>query len=196
VGEPRVPGVPTPEDGAALVALAVYAVATRLRGAEPVPAVPESALLRAPGASFVTLERAERLRGCIGTLDARRPLYLDVIRNAVRAMADPRLPPVTAEDWPELAVKVAVLTRPEPVPVEGRDALVAVLRPGIDGLLITDGARRATFLPAVWDKLAEPEGFLDALLSKGGWPAWSDAIKAYRYASVDFTDHSPRSPLE
>ncbi len=195
MGEPREPGVPTPEDGAALVALAVATVAARLLGEEHTPGVPASLCLCAPGASFVTFERKGYLRGCIGTLDARRPLYLDVARNAVKAMADPRMAPVTLADWPELEVKVAVLTEPAPVPAADLGALVAVLRPGIDGLLLTDGDRRSTFLPAVWAKLPDPRRFVDALLAKGGWPAWSDGIQAYRYASVDFADRSPRRPL-
>ncbi len=178
-----------------LVGLAVQAVATRLRGEQPQAAVPESTRLRRVGASFVTLERAGRLRGCIGSLDAGRPLYLDVVRNAVRAMADPRLPPVTAADWPELDVKVSVLTEPEPVPAAGRGGVEALLRPGADGLVLTDGVRRATFLPSVWDKVVDPHRFVDALLAKGGWPNWPDGLRALRYASVEFAGRSPREPL-
>jgi AmmeMemoRadiSam system protein A len=194
MGEPLAIGVPTPDEGAALVRLAVEAVSVRLRGGDPAPEV-ASGRLQAPGASFVTLERRGNLRGCIGTLDARRPLYLDVVRNAVRAMVDPRLPPVTVADWPELEVKVAVLTVPAQIVVAGFDALLAGLQPGVDGLLFVEGARRSTFLPAVWDKLPDPLRFVEALLAKGGWPAWSDGIVAFRYASVDFADRSPREPL-
>lgn len=186
---------PTPEDGVVLLGLAVAAVSARLRGVDPTPAAPDSPYLRDTGASFVTLETSGRLRGCIGTVEARRPLYLDVARNAVAAMTDPRLPPVTAAEWPRLSVKVAVLTRPVPVPATDRAALVTALRPGVDGLLLTDDARRATFLPAVWAKLPDPDRFLDALLAKGGWSGWSPAIRAYRYRSVDFADRSAREPL-
>jgi AmmeMemoRadiSam system protein A len=196
MAEPRSDGTPTPEEGAALVWLAVQTVAVRLCGGQPPTAVPGSERLRRVGASFVTLERAGRLRGCIGSLDARRPLYLDVVRNAIRAMADPRLPPVTATDWPELDVKVSVLTAPEPVPADDRDAVEALLRPGADGLVLTDGVQRATFLPSVWAKVTEPRQFVDALLAKGGWPAWPDGLRALRYASVEFADKSPREPMK
>jgi AmmeMemoRadiSam system protein A len=189
------PGLPTPDEGAALVALAVLAVATRLSGRRTQPAVPAAGLLTEPGASFVTLERAGRLRGCIGTLDARRPLYLDVVRNAVRAMRDPRLPEVTEEDWPELDVKVSVLSPPAPVPAADRTALEHTLRPGVDGLLLTDGQRRATFLPSVWVKLPEPAEFVDALLAKGGWSSWPDGLAVHRYTSIEFSDPAPRAPL-
>jgi AmmeMemoRadiSam system protein A len=196
VAEPPEPDAPTPEEGAALVALAVQAIAARLAGRRPEPGVPGSERLAAPGASFVTLERGGRLRGCIGSITARRPLYLDVVRNALLSMADPRLPRVTETDWPELDVKVSVLTVPEPIPVDDPDALVRALRPGIDGLLLTADGQRATFLPSVWVKVPEPARFLAALLDKGGWPAWPDGMLALRYTSVEFADPAPRAALE
>ncbi|GAA3516997.1 AmmeMemoRadiSam system protein A [Actinocatenispora rupis] len=187
----------TAAEGAALTRLAVATVADRLRGAGGGPPPPALAPLLAPGASFVTLTRGGRLLGCIGTLRAVRPLFLDVARNAARAMRDPRLPPVTADDWPELDLSVAVLTPPEQLAVDGREALLAALRPGVDGLLLTDGHRRATFLPAVWEKLGEPARFLDHLLAKGGWQpgGWPDDLTVSRYRSVEFHDRAPRAPL-
>ncbi len=149
----------------------------------------------APGASFVTLERNGRLRGCIGSIVARRPLYLDVVRNALLSMVDPRLPKVTEADWPELDVKVSVLTVPVPIPADDPDALVRALRPGIDGLLLTADERRATFLPSVWAKVPDPAEFLAALLDKGGWPDWPDGMRALRYTSVEFADPAPRAAL-
>lgn len=177
---------PTADEGAALVAVAIGAIGARLAGQPHEPAVPDAERLVVPGASFVTLERAGRLRGCIGTLVPRRPLYLDVAHNAVRAMTDPRLPPVTEADWPELSVKVSVLTEPEPLPERDRDAVTAVLQPGVDGLLLTDGQRRATFLPSVWAKIPEPAAFLDALLRKGGWSAWPQTLEVHRYTTVEY----------
>jgi AmmeMemoRadiSam system protein A len=189
----------TPAEGATLVRLAVAAIAARLRGLPADGRPPASAHLRAVGASFVTLESHGDLRGCIGTLEGVRPLYLDVSRNARRAMNDPRLPPVTVEDWSQLDVKVSVLSQPEPLPTASRAELVAALRPGIDGLILIDGGgRRATFLPAVWAKLPEPERFVAALLAKGGWPdcEWPEDLRAARYTSEEYADPAPRTPLE
>lgn len=187
----------TEAEGHALTALAVSTVHDRLLGTDSAPAAPDAERLRSPGASFVTLERNGRLRGCIGTLLPIRPLYQDVARNAVRAMRDPRLPPVGREDWPELDVSVSVLTEPEPVNADERATLLAALRPGKDGLLLTDRYRRATFLPAVWKKLPDPDRFLDHLLAKGGWPSgtWPADLTASRYQSTEFTDHAPRGEL-
>lgn len=192
------------EDGALLARLAAAAVGARLAGrrvesavdGQPLPInVHEFPALVAKAASFVTLERCGMLRGCVGSLEAARPLYRDVLRNAVRAMNDPRLPPVCLEDWPDLDVKVSVLGPPEPVPAASREALVAALRPGVDGLILTDGRRRATFLPAVWDKLPDPERYVAALLNKGGWPdgdEWPRGLAARRYVSKEFRDPAPR----
>jgi AmmeMemoRadiSam system protein A len=200
MGEPvarsAVPALTT-EEGAALAHLAATAIAGRLTGQPVRPGPPDYPALRVTAASFVTLESAGTLRGCIGSLDAVRPLYLDVARNAVRAMADPRLPPVTSQEWPKLDVSVSVLTRPEPVPAAGLAELAAQVRPGVDGLLVSDGARCATFLPVVWEKLAEPGEFLAALLAKGGWPAgrWPPGLRVARYTALEFHSPAPREPL-
>ncbi len=193
MSEPELTGA----DGTALARLAVAAVASQLRHLAPDGRPPNSVVLRALGASFVTLENTGRLRGCVGTLDAARPLYLDVTRNACRAMHDPRLPAVTEADWPSLDVKVSVLTSPEPIPVASREELLARLRPGVDGLLLCAGSRRATFLPTVWQKLADPERFLAALLVKGGWSAkgWPAGLTVARYRSIEFADRSPRPAM-
>jgi AmmeMemoRadiSam system protein A len=185
------------EDGTALVRLAAAVVGARL-AERPVPdAVPQRPALTAVGASFVTLETAGRLRGCIGTIEPARPLYLDVIRNAQRAMRDPRLPPVVAEEWTGLDVKVAVLTPGGSLPAASRAEFIAALCPGVDGVLITDGQRRATFLPAVWAKLPEPARFVTALLAKGGWPetGWPAGLVASRYTTVEYRDPAPRPAL-
>jgi uncharacterized protein len=188
------PGRLTTADGAVLARLAAAAVRARLTGRPQDGRPPTAQSLRAIGASFVTLERAGALRGCIGTLEPVRPLYRDVVRNAVRAMADPRLPPVTVAEWPFLDVKVSVLSGAEPLLVAGPADLLASLRPGVDGLILADGQRRATFLPAVWAKLPEPERFLRALLDKGGWPPgqWPAGLTAQRYTTAEYRDTTPR----
>jgi AmmeMemoRadiSam system protein A len=196
--DPASPGALTAEEGTCLVRLAAAAVAAKLAGAPPDDQPPALARLREPGASFVTLEVRGRLRGCIGSLHAVRPLYLDVSRNARHATADPRLPPVIGAEWPDLTVSVSVLSEPSPLPARNAAELVAALRPGRDGLILTDGHRRATFLPAVWRKVTDPERFVLALLAKGGWPPgdWPAGMRAARYTSAEFTDAPPREDLQ
>jgi AmmeMemoRadiSam system protein A len=117
-----------------------------------------------------------------------RPLYRDVARNAIRAMTDPRLPPVTADEWPELSVSVSVLGPAEPMSFRGVADLRSQLRPHIDGLILTVGRRQATFLPAVWEKLPDSDDFVAALLTKGGWASdgLPPGMRAHRYTVTEF----------
>jgi uncharacterized protein len=151
--------------------------------------------LRRPGASFVTLERGDQLLGCIGTLVAVDPLVIDVARRALAAaFADPRLPPVTRDDFVVMSIKVSVLTPPEPVPVANLDDLAAAVRPGVDGLLLEAGRHRSTLLPSVWDHVADLDQFLSALWHKAGLApgAWPSGLAISRYATEEFGDPGPR----
>lgn len=144
--------------------------------------------LRRPGASFVTLRRFGELRGCTGSLEATRPLVCDVARNAWRsAFADPRFSPLSSAEFEGLEVSVSVLSPLEPLPARTEAELLAALRPGVDGLVLHEGARHATFLPAVWQSLTEPRRFLDALREKAGLAPghWSDSIRFERYTTRD-----------
>ena len=175
-------------DGRLLAGLAAGAVRSRLSGERLTARLPPSGPVHADGASFVTLERAGALRGCVGTLEPIRPLHRDVVHNAFRAMRDPRVPPVTAADWPELDVKVSVLDRPADLPSTSREALLEALIPHLHGLILTDGARRATFLPSVWANPPSAEQFVHALLRKGGWSGWPTGMRALAYGSTEFQD--------
>ncbi|MBT1172452.1 AmmeMemoRadiSam system protein B [Bifidobacterium sp. MA2] len=155
------------------------------------------------GASFVTLTESGRLRGCIGTLQAYRPLGCDVTAHAVDAASrDPRFAPVTAREYPLLEIEVSVLGRPEPIttsdgaPVRSRTELERVLRPGTDGLILTERAGRglrATFLPQVWEQLPDGHDFVSHLLAKAGIAPdldWSNGeIECERYGVSAYADH-------
>jgi len=147
-------------------------------------AVPEN--LRRDGASFVTLTKHGQLRGCIGSLEPRRPLVLDVRENALSAaFHDPRFPPVRPEELDDLHVEISVLSIPQPLSYDGPEDLVAKLRPGVDGVVIERGWNRATFLPQVWEKLPDPHQFLQHLCLKAFLPD-----DAYRYPGLDvYTYH-------
>jgi len=121
------------------------------------------------GASFVTLMRAGRLRGCIGSLEAVRPLGTDVAENARgAAFRDPRFAPLTAEEWSRCRVEVSLLSAPKPLRFADEDDLLAQLRPGEDGVILESGGRRGTFLPQVWEGLPEPRRFMGELMKKAG----------------------------
>ena len=133
------------------------------------PAPPPAWALE-PGASFVTLTKNGELRGCIGSLAARRPLLEDVQANAVAAATqDPRFPPMTPGELPAVAIEVSVLSAPRPLPVSSLSEAYAAVRPGVDGVILETGTwHRATFLPQVWQGLPDPVQFLQHLWLKAG----------------------------
>ncbi len=157
-----------------------------LRHGRPLEPRPEDypEALRAPGASFVTLERGGRLRGCIGSLEARRPLVVDVAHNAFSAaFQDPRFPPLQPSELDGLDLHISILTPPEPLPVTSEEDLLARIEPGRDGLILEEGPHRGTFLPAVWEQLPDPRQFVRHLKMKAGLPPdyWSPQIRVSRY---------------
>jgi AmmeMemoRadiSam system protein A len=146
-------------------------------------------LLREPRASFVTLKRHGVLRGCIGTLEPARPLLDDVIYNArAAAFNDPRFPPLTAPELESLQIEISVLSATQPINAHGRTELLQALQPGKDGLIIQEGARHATFLPAVWTSLPDPGIFYAELMKKTGLGVdhWSSAMRFFRYQTETF----------
>ncbi|MDR3202885.1 MAG: AmmeMemoRadiSam system protein A [Bifidobacteriaceae bacterium] len=152
------------------------------------PAEPE--WLAHDGASFVTLTIGGRLRGCIGTLEAHRPLGEDVRSNArSAAFRDPRFPPLAAAESERLRIEVSVLSEPAPIDAASEADALAQLVPGDDGVILQAAGRRATFLPQVWNELPDPAEFLAHLKRKAGLPAgyWGDA-RLWRYSVAAFQE--------
>jgi AmmeMemoRadiSam system protein A len=126
-------------------------------------------VLQENGASFVTLTIASELRGCIGTLEAYQPLYRDVADHARQAaLEDYRFPPVSTEEVPLLEIEISRLTPPVPLRYSSPADLPALLHPNLDGVILKDGGRRATFLPQVWEQLPDVGLFLSHLCQKMG----------------------------
>ncbi len=145
--------------------------------------------LQALGASFVTLKKHGELRGCIGILEAVDPLVVDVAKHAfAAAFLDNRFAPVRAEELPDITLSISVLGEPEPIYFYDEADLLRQLRPNVDGLILEEGGRRATFLPSVWEQLPNPREFVRHLKRKAGLPDdyWSDQIRFYRYGSESF----------
>jgi AmmeMemoRadiSam system protein A len=127
--------------------------------------------LREQGATFVTLTRKGDLRGCIGALEPYQPLAEDVREHAAAAaLEDYRFPPVRPAEVEQIRIEISRLTTPKPLVYDNPLDLPNLLHPGVDGVVIRDGYRRATFLPQVWEKLPEPVDFLDNLCLKMGAP--------------------------
>lgn len=140
-------------------------------------------------ASFVTLHLKHTLRGCIGSLEAYRPLVKDVAENGyAAAFRDPRFSPLSQSEAVLLTIHVSVLSLAEPIIFSSEQELLDTIRPGIDGLILEDKSHRGTFLPSVWESLPEPESFLAHLKQKAGLPVdyWSDTIRISRYQAESF----------
>jgi AmmeMemoRadiSam system protein A len=163
---------------------------------QPRPALGDiPATLKEPRACFVTLRRrskAQELRGCTGTVTARRPLAEEVSASTEQtALHDPRFAPVTAQETPILNIEISVLTPPLPLAYDTPDDLLTRVRPNIDGVFLQHGYHRATYLPQVWENIADPVQFFTMLTRKMGLPgdSWRTLpMKVYTYQSISFEE--------
>src|SRR5436190_1006140 len=154
------------EAGNTLLGIARGAIESKLFGSA---AAADAPWLRQNGATFITLTRDGQLRGCIGSLQAARPLGEDVAGNAIAAaFRDPRFAPVSSAEWPSVRVEVSLLSTPKPLRFADEQDLLAQLRPGEDGAILEADGRRATFLPQVWENIPDKRAFLRELARKAG----------------------------
>ncbi len=127
--------------------------------------------LKEHGASFITLTQNGKLRGCIGSLEAKQPLIDDIISNAKNAaFRDPRFPKLTQEELQTIGIEVSILTKPKPLEYSSIEDLKKKIRPNIDGVILKLKSNQATFLPQVWEELPEFESFFGHLMHKAGLP--------------------------
>lgn len=185
----------SPENVDVLFELADFGVREGLAGRMP-PVIDPASLdpaLRRPIGVFVTIEVAGELNGCIGTVEAVQPVGAAVPRLAwAAAFDDPRLPALNAEEYPDAELKLSLMSPLTEIPAASEAEVVATLRSGVDGLVLRHGGATATFLPAVWAKVADPQDFvrrleLKAGLRPGRWPA---GMRAWRY---DAAEHRRRA---
>lgn len=182
----RANDVSAEDAGKTLLGIARAAIEARLFGTARTE---DAQWLRQAGATFITLTRDGDLRGCIGSLQASRPLGDDVAENAVAAaFRDPRFTPMSAEEWPSVRVEVSLLSAPKPMRFADEADLLAQIRPGEDGLIVECDARRATFLPQVWETIPDKRQFLAHLVHKAGLPKDTRLArcKVWRYKVAKF----------
>lgn len=168
----RAPRALSEAEGQWLVRRARATIEAAVRGGSAESVDPSSLppALREPRGVFVTLTQSGCLRGCIGHIFAREPLW-QAVADAARAAAlrDPRFPPVRPEETAGLHIEVSVLTQPQPLAFASPDDLLARLRPGRDGVVLRlPNGRMATFLPQVWTQIPNKEDFLAHLAAKAG----------------------------
>lgn len=159
--------------------------------AQPEPTGQSADVLQAPGASFVTLNQQGQLRGCIGSLQAHRPLITDIQANAIAAaLHDPRFSPLTLVELEITTVEVSVLSAMQPLPFASEAHALAQLRPGVDGVVFEFGRYRSTFLPQVWEQLPDASQFMAHLKHKAGLAPdfWAAEVRLQRYTVSKFKE--------
>ena len=140
-------------------------------------------------ATFVTLTENGRLRGCVGSLEPRRPLIEDALANTAQAaFADPRFPPLQESELKGLRLDVSILSHPRPIPARSESELAEALEPDRDGLILTAGKRRALFLPSVWRSVPDARAFVGHLTAKAGFDSncWPEGLEARRFRVESF----------
>ena len=158
------------EHGRKLLQIARASVGEAL-GLQAQAAAIDEPWLKESRATFVTLMQGEELRGCVGALEAQRPLAQDVAENArAAAFQDTRFKPLTPDEFERTDIEVSLLATPKQLLFEDHAGLIARLRPGVDGLILEEAGegKRATFLPQVWEGLPDPEQFIAHLKQKAG----------------------------
>lgn len=180
--------------GETLLKLARAAIEAAL-GGPPLPYTSDAGTwLDAPGSCFVTLKQDGQLRGCIGNILPVGSLRDAVVRNAQSAaLRDPRFTPLRREELAHTQIEVSLLSPMETIAADSEAAVLAALRPGVDGLLLTGGGRSAVFIPSVWDQLPGKQEFLDHLRAKGRFPPgrWLPDTRAERFTAEHWEETRP-----
>jgi len=155
-----------------LIALAKAAILVALN--QPDDFDLEDALTKYPslqenGAVFVTINTKpnDQLRGCIGSLQAYRPLYKDIILNAQSAaLRDPRFPPLTLKELKDITLEVSILSEPQVLAYHDKKDLESKVVPFQDGIVLKYKGKQATYLPHVWEDLPKFDDFFSSLCLK------------------------------
>ncbi|HVO30915.1 MAG TPA: AmmeMemoRadiSam system protein A [bacterium] len=175
--------------GPVLLWLARTAIEESFGGA-PV-ALPRDPWLQEPRATFVTLRKNEDLRGCVGSIEAHRPLVEDVM-SAARAAAfrDNRFDPLDRSELVDVRLEVSVLSPLMDFPVRSEKEAIERLVPRRDGVIFSFGARRGLFLPKVWESLPDPQEFLEHLRAKAGLRPdfWSESVTLQTFTTEEFSE--------
>lgn len=181
------------EKGKVLTGIARGAIAGALN--ESRAPLPQDAWLFEFGACFVTLTQYGELRGCIGSLEAHRPLAEDVHHNALAAaFRDPRFAPLQQHELDQTRCEISLLSAAETLPFRDEQDALAQLRPGVDGIIFQYGRHRSTFLPQVWEQLPQPRDFMAHLKRKAGLPDafWAAEVRLSRYTVAKYREEDSR----
>lgn len=140
---------------------------------------------------FVTLEKNNQLRGCIGHILPQVPLYDCVIENAINAaLHDPRFTEVKYDELKDIKIEISVLSLPKILQYSSDEDLLKKLTPYEDGVILKFGSRQSTYLPQVWEQIPDKKIFLSSLCQKAGMPedCWKKGAEVYTYRAEVFSE--------
>lgn len=184
--------MPSTNAGQTLLPIARASIARAL--GQPYASDESAPWLMEPGACFITLTQKGQLRGCIGSLEARRSLIADVKGNAVAAaFHDPRFSPLERHELDHTRIEISLLSPMLPMTFSSEADALSQLKPGVDGVVFEYGSRRSTFLPQVWEQLPDAAEFIAHLKHKAGVPPafWAEEIRLLRYSVSKWREASP-----
>ncbi|NDP37979.1 MAG: AmmeMemoRadiSam system protein A [Rhodoferax sp.] len=189
--QPAAPSAPhgAPAKGHTLLPIARASISTAL--GRPLEAAEHEPWLQESGACFITLTQRGQLRGCIGTLEARRTLLADVKANALAAaFSDPRFSPLAAVELEHTEIEISLLSAMQVMQFESEAHALAQLQPGMDGVVFEYAHYRSTFLPQVWEQLPSVPEFMAHLKHKAGLPPdfWATGVRLQRYSVSKFKE--------
>ena len=152
------------KDKKTLMQIARTTIEKRVKGEKVPEFTVESPILKEKRGAFVTIHKHGQLRGCIGYIEAIKPLYITIREMAeAAALNDPRFPPVSPQELPSLDLEISVLTPLKKI----KDTNEIVI--GKHGILLKKGYHQGVFLPQVateqgWDRIT----FLNEVCGKAG----------------------------
>jgi AmmeMemoRadiSam system protein A len=133
-------------------------------------------------ATFVTITIDGELRGCIGSLIAHNALLDDILSNAIKAaFNDPRFTPLTKDEFENIDIEISLLSEAKKIQYSNFEDLKSKIQKGIDGVIVKQKEKQATFLPQVWEQLPEFEDFLAHLFHKASITQIDTPIDVFVY---------------
>lgn len=134
---------------------------------------------------FVSLRTGDELRGCIGYIEPIESIWNAVRDNTISAATnDIRFLPVAPAELAAVKIEISILTPPVECQIED-------IKTGEDGVIVQQGAYKATYLPQVWEHFQNRESFFNSLCLKGGLNenAWKNKqTKFLKYKAIVFAE--------
>ncbi len=182
----------TKKEGKFLLTLARKSIESKLKDIELDYNLIDSVRIKEKRGCFVTINKKQNLRGCIGNIIPKDKLYQSIIENAKKAaFKDPRFPPLSLDEFGSISLEVSILTKPKKINFETTDDLLDKIEKGVDGIILKKGIKSSTYLPQVWNHFDNKEEFLSNLSIKAGLcrDGWKDNdINISKYQAQVFSE--------